>query len=776
MFVTSDRAVFNRYTSKNATLLQTAKDESEKEIVRKNNTMTQVLTNLLVQGIHRFRQGYSRGPNGQQKSAKEEWEDITGFPDAEDDTEALFKELQALPELETTETQRPDLLLKEAVNLLKSSEDNPLTFAQLRDAFRLIKQASTTSGVDRKKVKDVMRLHSEQRDVTRTVFEQAQGVIKNMREGKKQSLSDPSWNEIDIDKLIAEQVKKMDDLHPRSGQNFLYKLDLKQFTDSSEFDIKRCTTCKDVKRFPMILVTYDGEEVNFQYPLKCSCVTDDSVVINKLIFMPDLTANYMQISKESDQKERFAPMFLFNIDKLFIQKKKRGSFKLQFMYLFREQYTAQKVYVKEAGADVLESSTEQSNPLDALMAYVDEAMSEEVDIGGFASAIDPIVSEAQPATASGLVNAFFGYFRGGSSKPVPQSKVQRSARSLLEDTAEVQRAADRKTNLYGPLRGGIDRYLKAKFKQVPIVCILDFTTISGNTRQRLAIDATIDLHKRPKAQKYIIISPQEQRDLENIMSREIRLLGSSKSPQWIDSAMNIAAPAKPAISRLIISADADGLEPRSNVTKEAISFKFGVLLQCLERDGLAILLNHSMEQSEYDRFNTFYHFNNKDNIMLTAMNYKVGDVPCLLFFFDGRRHPNLPELPVLRTELCGTRDDIVVSAVGGRKIQMGQQTPIAPTATTESSSFNILPVSDKDVEALVNELDGEYIPALSDAPLSPPHNTDFAGFDALIQTVEALRPVTLESLLQSVSLSLPSPLIGSRLWRSGTQLALMLRS
>jgi hypothetical protein len=751
MFVTSDRAVFDQCTAKNATLIKEPKNQTDKDGIDRSNRSKQILINLLVQGIHRDRQGYKRGQNTQHQVGKEDWENITGFPDDDDDVNTLFAEL------EQSMSGNFEALLEQAKKRLTK---DIVPFPELRDAFRLIKQASKTAGADQDQITQARNQYADARATTKAMFKDTKGKIQMMRDRKDEFLADPAWNQARIDREIADNVKKMNDLQPNSGDNFLYKLNMIHFVDTPELQIKRCQACADNNRFPMTLVTYDARtfpSVRFTTSLRCTCFSDPHVNISKLIFMPDVIAKYLQLSQNTKDKKEFAPLFLININDLFIQNPECTSFKLQFMYLTKQQYLSQHVYVGEPTANVHETSSLQTDPFDALSAYFDAVLDENVEPDQLASAIDPLLSQQSSTGFRGYVRAAWDMFSGvGSSQPVSTSVVEMPTTDIMQAPVQITRSSNRKNTLYNPLQDGIMTYLKETFSQTPIIGDLEYKVTSGNTRLRLSIDATIRLRKTPTAQRFIIVSPQRDPSLTRLMSQEIAFLGDSEQPQMLKSSELVRVPEEPLISRLIISDDADGLTSQHIVSATTVTQKFSNLLRKLEINGLAVLLNHNMSPKDTKNFSTYYSYKNNDKIQLTAMNFPVNDAMSLLFFYSKRSH-TISDLPVLQTRLCGDLNSYVFANHGNRIIRLGPQSvspPVVDEITTQETqapfSLDFEPATGDELAEIIKELQEEKLPSVNSGPVS-------------------LEPLELP-------LSLPSPLIGSRLWRSGTQLALMMRS
>jgi hypothetical protein len=743
MFVTSDRAVFDRYTSKNATLMKTAENDTEK----RENKMRQILMNILVQGMHRSRQHFRRTKRTvKEYRPTEDWENIAGFDEVDDDDD-MRDVFEALQIITGTEPSGFEKAITDVEAILQT--DALLTFAQLHEALTTLKRAKPFDDDSRKIVQNVTELYKRKRQDTKQVFENAKENIKELWYSSD-SLLQKGWNSVEIAKKINDQINIMNDVQSKSGLNFLYKLKSPQFLNTHSSEITRCTPCRDAERFPMILIAYDESapmEVRPTYPPGCKCIANQ--LVSKLIFLPDATALYMQKSSLSNKKERFASLFLFNIDRLFIHNKERVNFKLQFIYLTREHYLNQSVYVTSPSADVV--SVQELNPLDALASYIDQYLNE--------GANELPDTTAMPAETQQPVSQRWGIVSAVRDLADMVSPYFRTPTNIFEE-ATGTRAPNRRNLLYDPLTKAITNILKNAYQDVPVNEYLTFTTITGNTRLRFAIEATIDLYKSQMLGRFVVVSPRKIQALQNIMKRELQMLGAEDEPQFLETVNQVSRTHNTILTRLLIAPDAEGLVPGELLPVDTVYYVFGPVLQQLELNGLAVIMNHSMSTDDIAKFSSYYKFGEHKNVRMNAVNFNVNNNHYILFFYSKREGARL-DVEAVRTQLFDPVSGDISASHGERTVHL-------ITYNTPQASSISDPVS---ADLSNTQWTPGYLPTLS-----PSHNPEFADFDAIVQAAAAQPPITFESLLQPASLSLPSPLIGSRLWRSGTQLALMLRS
>ena len=780
MFVTSDPIVFQQYTLKNATLIKTAGNGIDEDTAKRMNNTTQILLNILVQGKHRSRRNYTRPSEGQNIStipdntvSAEEEDELNMIMDEHESIEGLANELaRALGESDHStdnisisdvnnivEEETFYFFVTKAMDVLESEE--LLTFSQLRSALYAITKTEK-SRIKNQDVVDILReRYKEKIAQTREMFKDARDRLRSYFKNHQGLLAN-GMAATEIATRINEQASIMDRLIPNSGQDFVEKMREPDFTDTTndvlvKLDM-RCADCRVNNRFPMTLITYDEEtsRVKVDHPSLCKCF--ESASITKLIFMPDVIEKFA----ETTRHERHAALFLFSIEELFIQRKDCNIFKLQFIYLLPEHYELLYFHLL---------SSETTIPLpDAIPVKIDGSDDRYENQDNPSQAAD-VKDVAESAPQSGYLEKFMSYLGvlqlgtksgekrmkssilslgrtvDGGTQPAQKGVV------VLKDGRVIKRSQNRKDILYKPLQEALDKYMRTTFDLVHIHSELTFRTISGNERQRLAIDATIDLYKTQPLKQFIIISPRDATELINMMNKEIRLIGSKEKPQILESAKLADTSRGASIIRLIISADADELGSQHLLRVDLVAFKFGILFQQLDLDGMAVIMNHSLSNSDIKKFSAYYSYEGDAKIKLTVINSPIGD---LIFFYSSDHTTH--DLNAIYTEIYGNLGVQYLPNHRRRIIQFGQQVQVPLVASTPPEQetptpllSDLMPVSNEERAAAAKAFqEGNQFPLLD---------------------LEPALPASVE-----LPLSLPSPLIGSRLWRSGTQLALMLRS
>jgi hypothetical protein len=792
MFVTCDHELFKRLTSKNATLAK----EDKKSLFERNR---QLLINLLVKGEHRFKKIHTRRTK-QELAALNKTQRAQPHDISEEDQQ-LLDNLGQLVDQEQQYAIKEAQIVKNitaAENLLNSVDI--LSLKELQGIrIQLDKAASKNDTETRSEEigRNIDNLFTRLRKKTGDTKDSIKFYRKEIRN------IGPDVDTTTARESVKEYIDVLNEIASGEGDRVFNQSRNVEFVSATEDEIVRCQSCADAHRFPTLwLDPIDDQYLSRDYikTVAPNCKCKDQ--IDHLVIMSDVMMEYLKEMRQTDDASVHVNIFLPFVDEIFVFKNETKRIRLQFIYLHLDNYRGVRLHKSQTAipdlSDLdlgLDDNNAQPDPI-VLQAIEDpyralqEYINEGLDIENLAAEADPeqLQTDVTLAPTSTLLSAFgaVGTFFGnalGLSPAATQSDETPTDTTIAMPETTVQyvtpdgnvkigsRSMSRK-DMYINIVHGMDRFMKQVFQGTSVKCeFTNFASISGNTRMRLAIDAEITLTKIDTDTEFILIAPANSDPYMSMMQNEMALLNKgSKSVLHVQPGQDITW--KPNGTDKVVRALVVDDTIRTLSSYKPITDKYALLFQRLHIDGMIIFVNCTPDDPAIAGLGQIYNSNPKGLTVEAAKGtLSLDNADCLVCFFSETERNRLQVSAISTYMLTSlTRIDSLMRMRKERVINF---------------LVGIKPEHLLDIQVLP-ELDDDLPPAQNE-PLSIELRKAVMSLDPVISeslfTIDGPSPTDSLPPLPSIvplptlfpPLAVPSSDGGSRLWRSGAQLDIMLR-
>lgn len=761
MFVTCRQDVFANLSGKDATV--------DTEAAPTTRRIRDRLTSLLVTGVHRVKRYHLR-------RSKKEMERLRRLPvnQQDDETKKLLAEWdEVATEVEVDLTEK---MLLDVGKVLNVRSNEYVTMTEFKEIDMKLDDVSDDPGIHAELLDDVRTQREIQFKKSKERITALKRELKNL---KAQGKSD---KDRDVEKVI-KSIKALDENTGSLAQNQFNSTDYKKV---AEIDILRCQTCSSARRFPVVLIQSDGI---FTIPVGCTCLDE----IQKFIFMPDMLESHLT---EAASDRNLWPSFnkvLSVLKNTFLNMPTKRVFKLQFIYLAADAFRKIQVVKPDMNVtptDVTEELGEladgaeinigaleaTADPFAAVAGYTkltgnDELDADDIDLNVFAITGEDILQPPSASDTSGYTGMLTNLGRNLVNLVSNPMSAVRQANGKYKKEG---RALITRKEIYTRIKNSLNAEIAATFRDVTIASEIWVKSIDGNSRYNLTVDATITLKKVEQMTEYIVIAPSDRTQYTDLMKDEMNILSADQSlllsVQSIDEILWGVEDQTNSVQIRIVK--------RALVVDDAIkhpksldvTHRYSLLFQRLHQDGMIIFANCTPADDAIKNLCMTYSFpGQSDKLMIEAAKatLSIENENCIACFYSKRKG----KMEFSSIDTCMISSVTQSDENYHREINLLDRKRLIPAIDNNPLHLQLGPE--------VFNLDPQFeqmdfnLPQLSLEDVAETLNqTAVADTDSVV--IPPLPPIA----------PLPAPLPlpaapssdgGSRLWRSGAQLDLMLR-